>query len=181
MNVLVDLLRQGVGWRPRVGNHLGFVSVLDQLRLQVPVPGNPDGEQAYARAEIPLRQRRRWEQIAGTFSQMPDVRVHSWTSVVRLPDNETVAFVPNDDRPMPEAIFFTGLGERRGRLRLSIPNGPGGPVTGVVFEASLHCDDMTCIDDYSCNGQCCDGCSCHESLEGLETRLVCWCPKHTCA
>jgi hypothetical protein len=179
LNILVELLQQGVGWQPGVGDHLELAPVLDQLQLRVPEPGNPDESEAYTHAEIPLRQRQRWRQIANTFSQIPDVGLlHSWTAAVTLPDNETVAFVPSDDRPTPEVIFFSAIRGRRGRLRLSVPYGPGGPITGVTFETSLHCDDMTCIDDSNCSGQCCNDCSCHESPDGLVIRLLCWCPTH---
>jgi hypothetical protein len=108
------------------------------------------------------------------------VTLHSWTAVVPLPDGQTLAFVPEDDRPDPQVLVFSQLANHRGRLRLSMAGGPAGPISGITFEASLHCDDMTCIDDEGC-GQCCGGCACRQKADGLVIKLRCWCPIHGCA
>jgi len=181
MNVLINRLIEGFGPTRHGAVRLGLADVIDGLGLRLHVPTSRAEAEAYERAEIPLRQRERWEDLAASFEPLPEnVPLHSWTAVVPLPGQEMLAFVPDDDRPDSQILLFSMLGDQRGRLRLSIPGGPGGPVSGVTFEASLHCDDRTCVDDSSC-GQCCVGCACRKKSVGLVIQMRCWCPFHGCA
>jgi hypothetical protein len=181
MNILVDQFLEGFNLPPTSAVHLALKDVVAGLGLTLYPPASRAEAEVYERAEIPLRERSLWANLAARFEPLPeDVPLDSWTAVVPLAGQQVVAFVPDDDRPDGQIMLFSMLGDQRGRLRLAIPGGPGGPVSGVTFETSLHCDDWKCVDDSGC-GQCCGGCACRRKSVGLVIQMRCWCPVHGCA